>query len=222
MPPSLPISGYAPAVVANDFVFAAGAGPDAKDVLGTDPPGGPHYFWSTELPIRRQAESALKKIESTLNAAGTSLANCLKAQVHVAGEENFPDFLDVWNAHVGASPAALTVTPAKAFSAARDHGVDKLHPAQGRRSAQEGDRARGHSADGLVFAGGARRRVRVQPGPAADDARRNGGRSDARRSISRGFACAASSRRIRSTTMPKRSRKPPAPTCAMSCASIIG
>ena len=68
-------SGYAPAVVANDFVFAAGAGPDVKDVRGTDPPGGPHYFWSSELPIRRQAESALRKIESTLSAAGTSLSN---------------------------------------------------------------------------------------------------------------------------------------------------
>ena len=110
-------SGYAPAVVANDFVFAAGAGPEPKDVLPTDPPGGPHYLWSTELPIRRQAESALRKIESTLSAAGTSLANCLKVQVHIAGEENFPDFLDVWNEHAGASPAALTVTPAKGFSA---------------------------------------------------------------------------------------------------------
>lgn len=110
-------SGYAPAVAVNDFIFAAGAGPDVKDVLSTDKPDGPHYLWSTELPIRRQAESALKKIESTLNAAGTSLANCLKAQVHIAGAENFPDFLDVWNAHVGGSPAALTVTPAKAFSA---------------------------------------------------------------------------------------------------------
>jgi enamine deaminase RidA (YjgF/YER057c/UK114 family) len=111
-------SGYAPAVAADEFVFAAGAGPDVKDVRGTDPPGGPHYLWSTALPIRRQAESALKKIESTLDAAGTSLANCVKAHVHVAGAENFPDFLDVWNAHVGSAPAALTVTPAKAFSAA--------------------------------------------------------------------------------------------------------
>jgi len=110
-------SGYAPAVTANDFVFAAGAGPDVKDVLSTDPPGGPHYLWSTALPIRRQAESALKKIEITLNAAGTSLANCVKAHVHIAGAENFPDFIDVWNAHVGSSPAALTVTPTKGFSA---------------------------------------------------------------------------------------------------------
>jgi enamine deaminase RidA (YjgF/YER057c/UK114 family) len=105
-------------VIANDFVFAAGAGPDVKDIRSIDQPGGPHYLWSTELPIRRQAESALKKIESTLNAAGTSLANCLKAHVHIAGKENFPDFLDVWNAHVGTSPAALTLTPAKGFSAA--------------------------------------------------------------------------------------------------------
>jgi enamine deaminase RidA (YjgF/YER057c/UK114 family) len=111
-------SGYAPAVGADEFVFAAGAGPDVKDVRGTDPPDGPHYLWSTALPIRRQAESALKKIESTLEAAGTSLANCVKAHVHVAGAENVPDFIDVWNAHVGSAPAALTVTPAKAFSAA--------------------------------------------------------------------------------------------------------
>src|SRR5579883_3122035 len=111
-----PFSGYAPAVVANDFVFAAGAGAEDKDMLGTDPPQGPHRRWGSELPIRRQAESALKRIEGTLTAAGTSLANCLKAQVHVAGVENIPDFLDVWNEHIGASPAALTVTPAKGFA----------------------------------------------------------------------------------------------------------
>jgi enamine deaminase RidA (YjgF/YER057c/UK114 family) len=109
-------SGYAPAVVANDFVFAAGAGPDEKDMLDTDSPQGPHRRWGSALPIRRQAESALKRIEGTLKAAGASLANCLKAQVHIAGEENIPDFLDVWNERVGASPAALTVTPAKGFA----------------------------------------------------------------------------------------------------------
>jgi enamine deaminase RidA (YjgF/YER057c/UK114 family) len=111
-----PFSGYAPAVVANDFVFAAGAGPDEKDMLDIDSPQGPHRRWGSALPIRRQAESALQRIEGTLKAAGTSLANCLKAQVHIAGEENIPDFLDVWSERVGASPAALTVTPAKGFA----------------------------------------------------------------------------------------------------------
>jgi enamine deaminase RidA (YjgF/YER057c/UK114 family) len=36
--------------------------------------------------------------------------------VHIAGQENFPDFLDVWNAHVGSTPAALTLIPAKGFA----------------------------------------------------------------------------------------------------------
>jgi enamine deaminase RidA (YjgF/YER057c/UK114 family) len=109
-------SGYAPAVVTNDFVFLAGTGPDNKDVLDTNPPQGPHRRWGSQLPIRRQAESALKRIEGTLKASGTSLANCLKAQVHIAGEENFADFLDVWNEHVGSAPPAITVTPAKGFA----------------------------------------------------------------------------------------------------------
>jgi enamine deaminase RidA (YjgF/YER057c/UK114 family) len=111
-----PFSGYAPAVVADEFVFAAGTGPSDKDVLDTDAPEGPHRRWGSVLPIRRQAESALNRIEGILKAAGTSLANCLKAQVHIGGEENIPDFLDVWNERVGASPAALTVTPCKGFA----------------------------------------------------------------------------------------------------------
>lgn len=111
-----PFSGYAPAVTANEFVFAAGTGPNEKDVLDTDKPEGPHHRWGSVLPIRRQTESALKRVEAILKAAGTSFANCLKVQVHIAGEENFPDFLDVWNERVGASPAALTVTPAKGFA----------------------------------------------------------------------------------------------------------
>lgn len=109
-------SGYAPAVVANEFVFAAGTGPMDKDVLETDKPEGPHHRWGSVLPIRRQAQSALDRVDKILKAAGTSFANCLKAQVHIAGEENFPDFLDVWNERLGASPAALTVTPAKGFA----------------------------------------------------------------------------------------------------------
>jgi enamine deaminase RidA (YjgF/YER057c/UK114 family) len=109
-------SGYAPAVVTNDFVFAAGTGPDEKDTLSTDAPQGPHRLWGSVLPVRRQAESAIKRIEGILKAAGTSLASCLKAQVHIAGQENFPDFLDVWNAHVGSTPAALTLIPAKGFA----------------------------------------------------------------------------------------------------------
>src|SRR5262249_29425128 len=52
-----------------------------------------------------------------LRAAGRSLASCLKASSHVAGAETFRGSLDVWTAHAAASPAALTITPTKAFSA---------------------------------------------------------------------------------------------------------
>ena len=63
--------------------------------------------------------SAVDLIVGALTPGGDllrTLANCLKAHVHIAGAENFPDFLDVWNEHVGASPAALTVTPATGFA----------------------------------------------------------------------------------------------------------
>ena len=111
-----PTSGYAPAVAVNDFIFAAGTGPEEKDMIDPNPPQGPHRRWGSQLPIRRQTESTLQRLERILKASGTSLTNCLKAQVHVAGDENFPDFLDVWNEHFGASPAALAVTPAKGFA----------------------------------------------------------------------------------------------------------
>ena len=47
------------------------------------------------------------------------MANCLKAQVHVAGAENFADFLDVWNEHVGSEPPAISITPATGFASVR-------------------------------------------------------------------------------------------------------
>ena len=168
-----PTSGYAPAVVVNDFVFAAGTGPDEKDVLDTDPPQGPHRRWGSALPIRRQTESPLNRIEPILKASGTSLANCLKAQVHIAGVENFPDFIDVWNERVGNAPVALTVIPAKGFASlemmVEINYILLKDGAQRKKEIVPADIPR----DGRLFAGSARGRVRVQPGAAAADARRD-------------------------------------------------
>jgi enamine deaminase RidA (YjgF/YER057c/UK114 family) len=214
-------SGYAPAVVANDFVFAAGAGPDEKDMLDTDPPQGPHRRWGSVLPIRRQTVSALKRIEGTLKAAGTSLANCLKAQVHIAGEENFPDFLDVWNEHVGSSPAALTVTPAKGFASLEMIvEINCILLKDGAQRKKEIVRA-----DIPQMASYSRRSAPASSCSARACCRwaaTERWRVSPKATIFKGFASAASCRRARSTTMPKRSRKPAAPACAMSCASIIG
>ena len=182
----------------------------SKDVSRPTSPEGPHYLWSTELPIRRQAEFVLKKIEITLNAAGTSLANCVKAQVHVAGAENFPDFLDVWNAHVGDSPAALTMTPAKAFSAVEIVvSINYLLLKDGAERKKEIVHA--DIPELAAYSRRSRRRIRVQSGPVADDARGNGGWSRPKAIDFQGLCLRSQLQANPSTTMPKRSRKPPAP-----------
>jgi enamine deaminase RidA (YjgF/YER057c/UK114 family) len=109
-------SGYAPAVACNDFVFAAGqmaADSAVLDPLATTPP---YRTWGSALPIRAQAASAISRLEGTLKAANSSLANVVKAQIHVAGADNFPDLLDVWAERFKDSPCALTVVPSKGFA----------------------------------------------------------------------------------------------------------
>jgi len=110
------LSGYAPAVMCNDFVFAAGQMADEAAVLDPAKTQAPHRTWGSPLPIRTQADSAISRLEATLKAANSSLANVVKAQVHIAGTDNFPDFLEVWAARFGASPCALTVVPSKGFA----------------------------------------------------------------------------------------------------------
>jgi enamine deaminase RidA (YjgF/YER057c/UK114 family) len=109
-------SGYAPAVVCDEFVFAAGQMSSDKAILDAGPGQAPHRRWSSDLPIRGQATSAIDRLEATLKSAGTSLANVVKAQIHIAGADNVPDFLDVWSARFHDSPCALTVVPAKGFA----------------------------------------------------------------------------------------------------------
>lgn len=110
------LSGYAPAVVCNDFVFAAGQMANSTAIVNSLADSVPHRLWGSPLPIRTQAELALDQLATTLKAGGSSLANCVKAQVHIAGINNFPDFLDVWSARFRDTPCALTVVPAKGFA----------------------------------------------------------------------------------------------------------
>ena len=110
------LSGYAPAVACNDFVFAAGQMADNAALLDPAKTQTPHRTWGSPLPIRAQAESAITRLEATLKAANSSLANIVKAQIHIAGADNFADFLDVWSQRFRDSPCALTVVPAKGFA----------------------------------------------------------------------------------------------------------
>ncbi len=112
-----PLSGYAPLVTCNDFVFTAGSGPE--DANGTVDPTTlprPGQRWIQPLPIRAQTAAAMKHLETVLVAGGSSLANVLKAQVYVDSTADIPDFFDVWSGIFKDHPCAVTVIPTKGFA----------------------------------------------------------------------------------------------------------
>jgi enamine deaminase RidA (YjgF/YER057c/UK114 family) len=114
---SSPSSGFVPAVVCNDFVFVAGQMAHESG-HGLDPRAqiNVHSAWA-ESAIRKQTEFLItQKLEPALRAAGSSLAQSVKAQVYLANTEDFPDFLDVWNQHYADIPCAVTVVPTKSFA----------------------------------------------------------------------------------------------------------
>jgi enamine deaminase RidA (YjgF/YER057c/UK114 family) len=117
--PGEPISasGYNPAVVVNDFVFVAGnqALQDGRLVPAVAVPATSR--WQGETSFRRQVHYVItQRLAPSLQAAGSSLEQSLKAQVYVRGVENFPDFLDVWSQYFRSIPCAITVVPAKDYS----------------------------------------------------------------------------------------------------------
>jgi enamine deaminase RidA (YjgF/YER057c/UK114 family) len=109
-------SGFVPAVTSGDFVFVAGQ--MARDADGNADPRAhvpAHSRWGG-YEIRRQTEYLIReKFIPALSAAGSSLANAVKAQVYLRDIEDTAHFLDVWNHHFGARQCALTIVPTKDF-----------------------------------------------------------------------------------------------------------
>lgn len=109
-------SGFVPAVTSGDFVFIAGQ--MARGADGNADPRAhvpPHSLWGG-YEIRRQTDYLIReKLIPALTAAGSSLANTVKAQVYLRHVEDTPHFLDVWNSHFGARQCALTIVPTKDF-----------------------------------------------------------------------------------------------------------
>lgn len=117
--PGEPISpsGYTPAVVVNDFVFVAGnqALQGGKLAPGVEVP--PTSRWQGETSFRRQVHYVItQRLAPSLQAAGSSLEQSLKAQAYIRGVENFPDFLDVWSQYFRDIPCAITLVPARDYS----------------------------------------------------------------------------------------------------------
>lgn len=110
-------SAFVPALVAGDYVFVAGQMANAVTMDGLDPRARkPKTALWNGTDIRLQTEFLIKsRIEPALVAGGSSLKNAVKAQVYLSDMADMPDFLDVWRAHFGASPCALSVMPASGF-----------------------------------------------------------------------------------------------------------
>jgi enamine deaminase RidA (YjgF/YER057c/UK114 family) len=109
-------SGFVPAVMSGDFVFVAGQmarGADGNPDPRAHTPS--HSRWGG-YEIRRQTEYLIReKFVPALEAAGSSLANAVKAQVYLRDIDDTAHFLDVWNSHFGARQCALSIVPTKDF-----------------------------------------------------------------------------------------------------------
>lgn len=108
-------SGYAPAVCAGDYVFVAGQ--MATQGAGSDeriPPEAclpPGYLWRG-TPIKLETEYIIRRrLEPALKAAGSSLANIVKAQVYMRNVDDFPGFNEVWAKHFPKDQPVTTLIP---------------------------------------------------------------------------------------------------------------
>jgi 2-iminobutanoate/2-iminopropanoate deaminase len=99
-----PVGPYSQAIVAGDFVFAAGQIP-------LDPSTGK----LVEGDIAVQAERVLQNIRAVLAAAGTSIEKVVKSTVFLIDLADFPRMNEVYARHFASdpSPARSTVQVAK-------------------------------------------------------------------------------------------------------------
>ncbi len=120
-PEGVPIpkhSGFAATLVSGDYVFVAGQMPNNEAMTGIEAAAyrPPNAIWNG-TDIRLQTEFLItSRLKPALEAGGSSLKNAIKAQVYLTKIEDLPEFMDVWNAHFGDNPCALTVVATKGLA----------------------------------------------------------------------------------------------------------
>ncbi|MEN1760566.1 Rid family detoxifying hydrolase [Anoxynatronum sibiricum] len=95
----LPAGPYNHAIIANGFVFVSGQTPEYP---GTDEvvPGG----------IKEQTHQVMKNIQAILEAAGSTMADIVKVDVHLKDLADFMEFNQVYGQYVSEPyPARITV-----------------------------------------------------------------------------------------------------------------
>jgi 2-iminobutanoate/2-iminopropanoate deaminase len=86
---------YSQGIVHEGLVFVSGQ-------LGIDPASGD----VVEGGIGPQTEQVMKNLAAILEAAGSSLANVLKATIFLADLGDFKDMNEVYGSHMGSEPPA--------------------------------------------------------------------------------------------------------------------
>jgi enamine deaminase RidA (YjgF/YER057c/UK114 family) len=105
-----PLGGYTPAIRAGDFVFVAGQVPsDFKTGLAPEARVNPN-FWEGNA-IDREARYVLDNLRTTLEAAGSSLDNVVKAEVYLTDLNDIPRLDRVWREYFPVDPPARLIMP---------------------------------------------------------------------------------------------------------------
>ena len=104
-----PLAHYTPAVRVDNLVFTAGhLASDFKTGIPAEARTDPAFpFYGSD--IKRQTRYILDNYARTFEAAGTSLANVVKAQVFMVDLDCFNDFDEVWKEFFPTPPPRTTV-----------------------------------------------------------------------------------------------------------------
>src|SRR5438132_11121184 len=104
-----PLASYTPAARAGDLVFAAGhLASDFKHGVAPEArvdPAFPYYGSA----IKKQTRYILENLAQTFKAAGTSMAEAVKAQVFLTDLANFNAFDEVWKEFFPTPPPRTTI-----------------------------------------------------------------------------------------------------------------
>jgi enamine deaminase RidA (YjgF/YER057c/UK114 family) len=107
-------SGYAPCLLAGDFVFVAGQlARDHTGNLAPDATVPETHLWKGTR-IRRETDYLVReRLIPALQAAGSDLSLVLKAQVYLSHHEDFPIFWQSWAKAFGGTVPPTTVVPVR-------------------------------------------------------------------------------------------------------------
>jgi enamine deaminase RidA (YjgF/YER057c/UK114 family) len=136
-----PLANYSEAFVVGNLLFAAGQlASDFRTGVPAEAridPGFPYYG----SEIKRQTRFVLENLKRTFEAAGTSLAETLKAQVFLRNLTDFSDFDEVWREYFPVPPARTTVGTSGLLVGGTLIEVDLVGHVPGRGSTREAVRS---------------------------------------------------------------------------------